>query len=101
DRDLPAYLAYIALNIAILLAAFFVLRLIVRPWMSHDGATRIIIAASGLVLIAYDVVKAFVWSPHTQMFNILVPVLALYATLRAWGGAMLNRRFTLAMAALV
>jgi hypothetical protein len=101
DRDLPAYLAYIALNIAILLAAFFVLRLIVRPWVSHDGATSIIIAASGLVLIANDVVKAFVWSPHTQMFNILVPVLALYATLRAWGGAMLNRRFTLAMAALV
>jgi hypothetical protein len=47
------------------------------------------------MLVANEVLKAFVWSPHTQMFNIFVPLFALYATMRAGDGALLERRFTI------
>ena len=97
ERDLPAYLAYIALNVAILFAAFYILQRIISPTTMDDSATCIIVAASGLLLVANDVTKGFVWSPHTQMFNILVPLLALYGTLRAWRGAMRDPRFALAI----
>lgn len=71
----PAYLAYVALNGAILLAAFFVLRRV-----GGDLPERIRLPL-GLLLVSNDVVKAFVWSPHTQMFNILVPLLCVMAFL--------------------
>jgi hypothetical protein len=92
-RELPAYTAYILLNVVLLLASFYVLCLIVRPGRGRDVALGLVLGASGIVLIANDVTKAFVWSPHTQMFNILVPLLALYMTLRAWQGAMNDRAF--------
>ena len=97
SQDLPAYFAYVIINVATLLASFHLLRLIVLPWAGRDGTAGLVIAASGLILVANDVVKAFVWSPHTQMFNVLVPLLALYATWRAWNGAMADRSFALAM----
>jgi hypothetical protein len=92
-RELPAYTAYILLNVVLLLASFYVLCLIVRPGRGRDVALGLVLGASGIVLIANDVTKAFVWSPHTQMFNMLVPLLALYMTLRAWQGAMKERAF--------
>jgi hypothetical protein len=96
-RDLPAYLAYILLNVALLLTSFHFWRKLIEPRMSHGAAIGTVVVASGLLLVTNDVVKAFVWSPHTQMFNILVPLIALYATLRTWQGAILDRRFMLAM----
>jgi hypothetical protein len=100
-RDLPAYLAYIAINVGLLLASFHFWRRLIEPKFGADAVVGTIVAASGLLLVANDVTKAFVWSPHTQMFNILVPLLALYASLRAWNGAILDRRFMLAMGILV
>src|SRR5262249_23472767 len=83
-QDRPAYLAYVLLNFAILLASFHVLwRAIERGRPARDGITATIVVATGLLLVANDVTKAFVWSPHTQVFNILAPVLAVYATQRS------------------
>jgi hypothetical protein len=101
-QDRPAYFAYILLNVAILLASFFALRLAVE----HDQPVRstsaaVIVAATGVLLIANDVTKAFFWSPHTQMFNILVPVLAVYATQRVFARGRLDRSFALAMGAVI
>ena len=53
------------------------------------------LTAIGLLLVTNDVVKAFVWSPHNQMFNIFVPVFTLYAAMRANAGALLQRRFAI------
>ena len=100
-RDLPAYLAYIIINVGLLLASFHFWRKLIAPRIGISAATAAIVVATGLLLVANDVTKAFVWSPHTQMFNILVPLIALYASLRAWYGAVLDRRFMLAMGAIV
>jgi hypothetical protein len=102
SQDQPAYFAYILLNVAILLASFHVLRLTIeRGAPAHSGAAAIIVAATGLLLVANDVTKAFLWSPHTQMFNILVPVMAVYATQRVVADARVERKFALAMGLLV
>ena len=101
-RDQPAYLAYILLNIVILLASFHALRAVFERHVPiRNGATMVIVVATGLLLIANDVTKAFFWSPHTQMFNILVPVLAVYATQRVIAEQRIARGFALGMGALV
>jgi len=101
-QDRPAYLAYILLNLAMLLASFHVLRrAIEHRHAARYGAEAVIIVATGLLLVANDVTKAFVWSPHTQMLNILVPVLAVYATRRVIEDRHLDRKFAVAIGLVV
>ena len=98
ENELPAYLAYILLNIGTLLACFFVLRRLMareQDGRAVDAAGGVIVVSTGLLLVANDVTKAFVWSPHTQLFNILAPVLALYVTLRVLRGGLFDRPFML------
>jgi len=97
SRYLPAYPAYMLLNAGILLLTFHFWRKIVRFAGLDDPASLPIVVAVGLMLVANDVAKAFFWSPHTQMFNILVPVIAVYAALRAWQGALGDSRFAVGM----
>jgi hypothetical protein len=96
-RDLPAYLAYIIINVLLVLAAFCLFRLICAPWVDNTESAMVVLASIGFLLVTNDVVKAFVWSPHAQMFNILVPVFALYAAMRANAGALIQRRFTISI----
>lgn len=96
-RDLPAYVAYTLINCGILLLCFHLLRKIVAPAGVQDRPQMIILVAVGLLLAGNDVTKAFFWSPQTQLWNILVPVLAVYATLRVLDGAAFDRAFALGM----
>jgi hypothetical protein len=101
-QNRPAYFAYILLNFAILIATFHALSLVIRRnGPARDGPTAIILVATGLLIVANDVTKAFVWSPHTQMFNILVPVLAVYATQRVLAARRVERDFALGMGLIV
>ena len=94
-EDIPAYVAYIILNFATILAAFYLLRRICAPWSDDGTAALVILTAVGFLLTTNDVVKTFMWSPHTELFNILVPVFALYASMRANAGALLEHRFAI------
>lgn len=89
-----AFIAYLILNIVILIVSFVFLRYLMlenlltsiqNKKLSPYGLTATI-TAFGLLLVSNDVVKAFVWSPHTQMFNILVPVLCIWTMLKSWHG---------------
>src|ERR1700730_8584234 len=101
-RDRPAYFAYLLLNFGILLASFQALRLAIERWHPvRTGAAAIIVVATGLLLVANDVTKAFVWSPHTQLFNILVPVLAVLATQRAVADGRIARDLARGMGLLI
>ncbi|MGI8527258.1 MAG: hypothetical protein ACR2K5_13995 [Pseudolabrys sp.] len=100
ENNLPAYLAYIALNIGALLMSFFLVRRIMECWPDRpvfDSTGALVVLSTGFLVVANDVTKAFVWSPHTQMFNILVPILSLYVTLRLMEGALFNRPFILGL----
>lgn len=94
-QDAPAYAAYILLNVGILLAAFYFMRRICTPWYDAGAAAAVLLVAIAFLLASNDIVKAFVWSPHNQMFNVLVPVLTLYLALRAGTGALLRRGFAI------
>lgn len=97
-NNLPTYLAYILLNIGILIASFFILRKVTEPehnGRAIDSGSALLVISTGLLLVANDVTKAFVWSPHMQMFNIFVPVLSLYVTLRLLHGGLFDRSFVL------
>jgi hypothetical protein len=96
-KGIPAYLAYIIINILLVMTAFFLLRLICAPWVDHSASAMVVLTSIGFLLVTNDVVKAFVWSPHTQMFNILVPVFALYASMRANAGALIQRRVAISI----
>ncbi len=78
---------------AILLLCFHFVRKTIAPAGVNDGAGLVILVAVGLLVVGNDVTKAFFWSPHTQLFNVFVPVLALDATLRVLDGAAFDRRF--------
>jgi hypothetical protein len=94
ETDFPFYTAYIVLNIVILLLSFVILR---KSCLSKSPKFEsvLILSAMCFFLMANDVVKAFVWSPHTQMFNIFVPLFGVWASVQAANGALRNWRFTL------
>ena len=65
-----AYVSYIALNGVVVLTALLLFNwLTIKTW--KPNAITILFAS---LLLANDVVKAFFWSPHTQMFNLVVPL---------------------------
>jgi hypothetical protein len=71
----PAYLPLVALNLALLVAAMTVLdRLLGAPGLAFAGGLGLV-----ALLAANDVVKAFFWSPHQQLFNVLVPLVSILA----------------------
>jgi hypothetical protein len=96
-RDVPAFLAYIILNVLLVLMTFYFFRLICAPWLDNSALATVALTSIGFLLVTNDVVKAFVWTPHTQMFNLLVPVFALYASMRANAGALIQRRFAISI----
>jgi hypothetical protein len=98
----PAFAAYLVLNVLFLLLAFGCLVAICTRAgiVACHGSTPILVAL-GILLLANDVTEVFLWSPHMQLFNILVPLLAVDATLRAYADGLGDRRYALAMGAVI
>lgn len=94
-QQFPAYAAYMLLNLLVLCATFFCLIRIVAPRVGEERSRslQILIASLGLLVVANDVTKAYFWTPHTQMFNIFIPVFGLYTICRAFEGAFDERSF--------
>jgi len=99
--DFPAYVAYITLNFAFLFGVFACLLAVLRPLQRMDAPTTLIVLALGVLLIANDVTKAFLWAPHTQLLNILGPMVAIYCARRVRDGALERTRFALGIGALL
>jgi hypothetical protein len=73
-KYVPQYVAYIFINILILVLAYMLfLRLVGDKGPIFLGAFAI-----SALLILNNPVKLFIWSPHTQMFNVLIPIYLLY-----------------------
>jgi hypothetical protein len=83
----PFYPALVLLNFAALLTA---LVLFDRLFLPGDRLSAPVLIVS-LLLVANHIVKAFVWSPHTQMFNILSPVACMYVCKWIWTAGTLDR----------
>lgn len=89
-----AQVGYLGLNIALLAAAIglvgWLLRAVHTPWP--------IMAALFAVLVANNIIKAFIWTAHTQIFNLLLPVALVAIVTRTVGaGFPQRRRFLIAL----
>jgi hypothetical protein len=90
------YLSYIALNILILSLSFY-LFLKIACLQDRCG---IMLFATGCLLIFNDVVKAFIWSPHTQMFNILLPLFCMWCFIEVIERRLFHRPLLFVLSAL-
>jgi hypothetical protein len=70
----PGWFPYVVLNFVLLLAALLLFDQLVLP-----GRRRLELAVGALVVLlcASDVVKGFFWSAHTQMWNVLLPLISI------------------------
>ena len=92
----PAYVAYIALNFLILCAAFYCTSFVNQKLFNDLGrSAQMIFASLGILIVADDVTKAYFWTPHTQMFNVFIPVFATYVFAYALNGAFHERKFAI------
>ena len=87
------YLTYLLINFCILMLAVFLMIKWVKTtgiWREYRTLNLLIIANLLLILTANELTKTYFWTPHSQMFNLLLPCYALY--LGAISGRLCNRR---------
>lgn len=65
----PAYVACVVVNFMTLWAS-----VVAFQWLCAGCAWPLGVWLGAVLLVVNDVVKVFFWTPHTQMFNALVPV---------------------------
>jgi hypothetical protein len=68
----PAYAAFVVANFVVLWMAMLAFQ-----GLFPDPAWPFGVFTTSVLLVANDVVKLFFWTPHTQMFNVLAPVVAM------------------------
>ncbi len=90
SQYVPAFAAYVLLNAAFLVACFVVLRRIAHRAVGGRmyPEVGIVVLAAGSLFLSNDVTRFFMWSPHTQLLNVLLPVLAMSAVLWSWSGGL-------------
>jgi hypothetical protein len=75
--DLAVWLGFVSLNFLLVVAALVLFHRFVAGDHSFSWPTFLVAS----LLLSNDVFKAHFWTPHTQIFNILVPVVAMSACL--------------------
>lgn len=73
------YLSYLVINLLILLMAIKLAIDYIFPiyskWSTYSGASTIFLII--FLVAGNELTKTFFWTPHSQMFNILLPVMSL------------------------
>ena len=85
DYSQRKYALYVLLNFLVLLSALiFALKTLKGNWDSKKVSNISILIASNVVLIlnTNELIKTFIWTPHTQLFNILLPSFAFWEVSR-------------------
>jgi hypothetical protein len=97
------YVAYVVLNLLILCCSFQVFRRIYQAHQPTDQPETVAIVAVSFatLMIATYPVTTHLLAPHTQLFNTLVPLLALLFAVRAHNGALQDVRFATMVGAIV
>jgi hypothetical protein len=81
DRPyLPVWLGFVLINAVLVIAAAALFHLYAQGDWAFSWSTFFLAS----LLLSSDVFKAYFWTPHSQMFNLLVPSLALLASQRTF-----------------
>jgi hypothetical protein len=75
----PEYLSYAAINLATLFAALVAYTRVVER---VGGAPGVELVFGAVILGVNELTKPFLLNPHTQMFNVFVPLLSVLLTMR-------------------
>jgi hypothetical protein len=75
---IPGWLPYVFLNFILLVISLMLFRRLIEP---AAWTTSLAVVLLGTLLIFNDVVKGFFWSAHTQMWNVLVPLISISVAL--------------------
>jgi hypothetical protein len=99
----PQYVAFVVLNLLILCGSFHLFHRVYQAHQATDQPDSVAIVAVSIatLLVATFPVTNFLLSPHSQLFNTLVPLLALVFALRANAGALAETRFAVTVGAIV
>jgi hypothetical protein len=76
------YLAFVLINTIILTITFWLFEKITFGFFKARPHAHAIFPLMLVLLVSTPVCKAFFWTVHQQLFNVLMPVLALYIGLR-------------------
>lgn len=77
--NLLNYALFIGINIIILFVAMtLVLKVILAKDISRTKYTTTIVIISLVLLVQNPITREFFWTPHSQLFNILIPSLLFY-----------------------
>ena len=77
--DLLNYAIFIGLNAIILFASMLLaLKVMLRSRVMGNRYSKIILVASLVMIVQNPINREFFWTPHSQMFNILIPCLIFY-----------------------
>jgi hypothetical protein len=74
DKWLPEYFGYLTLNLGLLVSAL----LVFRRLLSSDARFRLWMLLPMSLIVVNGVTKAFFWTPHLRIGNILSPIVTLY-----------------------
>jgi hypothetical protein len=76
----PAFFGFIVMNVAALAAGLVLFARLLELAAEHVAGPELLV---GLLIVgANDLTKLFLWTPHSQIFNILTPCLTLYLSFR-------------------
>jgi hypothetical protein len=78
EGDTPFYVGFVLLNFLVLLGGVLLFDRI----LTEAGVGEALIYLLSLVLVSNDVVKAFFWTPHQQMFSVFAPLFVIYVGTR-------------------
>ncbi len=74
------YISYLFINFVVVLVAIVIGTKFILGKIGIESVKRnkVLLTLTILVISANELTKTFFWTPHSQMFNILLPVLALF-----------------------
>lgn len=73
NEVIAGYIGYMVVHFLILIAAY---KLYMR--LAGGEGLKTAVALAGMLIFANNITKQFLWSPHTQLFNILAPIMAMF-----------------------
>lgn len=90
------YAAFLLQHMAILVLTFMLYMRLAGVEAGAPGRLKNAAALAGLLIFVNNITKQFFWSPHTQLFNILAPVLSVWLFVEMQKTARPERLFLLA-----
>ena len=77
--NLLNYAIFIGLNAIILFTSMLLaLKVMLRSRVTDNIYSKIVIVASLVIIVQNPITREFFWTPHSQIFNVLIPCLIFY-----------------------